>query len=267
MRPLPVRGRTLFRARCEEVQVVAEAAGAKGVGAFGERLPRHVAVIMDGNGRWAAQRGLPRTAGHREGVKRAKELVRACAERGVQVLTLYAFSTENWRRPGDEVGFLMKLFEESLRREIAGLKRHNVVFRPIGRVEQLPANVQREARRGEAETAGNTGLTLNVALNYGGRAELVDAARRLVARVQAGELSPEALDEAAFASELYTAGQPDPDLVIRPSGEQRLSNFLLWQSAYAELYLTSVLWPDFTTAELERALAAYASRERRFGGV
>lgn len=232
-----------------------------------ERLPRHVAVIMDGNGRWAAQRKLPRTAGHREGVKRAKELVQACGARGVEVLTLYAFSTENWRRPVEEVSFLMKLFEESLRREIDGLMRNNVRFRVIGRPDQLPEGVSRAARRGEVETAGNTGLILNVALNYGGRAELVEAARRLASRVDAGELSPEDIDEESFAEGLFTAGQPDPDLVIRPSGEQRLSNFLLWQAAYAELYLTPVLWPDFTTAEFERALAAYAARERRFGGV
>lgn len=233
----------------------------------GERLPRHVAVIMDGNGRWAAQRGLPRTAGHREGVKRAKDLVRACGARGIEVLTLYAFSTENWRRPGEEVNFLMKLFEESIRREMDGLKRNNVVFRVIGQVEQLPKNVLRAARQGETETAGNTGLRLNVALSYGGRAELVEAARRLAGRVQAGQLRPEEIDAPTFAAELSTAGQPDPDLIIRPSGERRLSNFLLWQAAYAELYLTPVMWPDFTKVEFERALADYASRERRFGGV
>jgi undecaprenyl diphosphate synthase len=249
----------------EEVRGVAEEA--QTVHPAAERVPRHVAVIMDGNGRWASQRGLPRTAGHREGVNRARELVRACGARGIKVLTLYAFSTENWSRPRDEVSFLMRLFEESLRREIDGLQRHNVRFRVIGQVEQLPENVRKAARRGEAETSANTGLVLNVALNYGGRAELVEAARGLAVRVQAGELSPEAIDAAAFAAELSTAGQPDPDLVIRPSGEQRLSNFLLWQTAYAELYLTTVLWPDFTTAEFERALAAYASRERRFGGV
>lgn len=244
------------------------AEGGRGTDGVAEgRLPQHVAVIMDGNGRWAAQRGLPRPAGHREGVRRAKELVRACGERGIRVLTLYAFSTENWKRPAEEVGFLMDLFEESLRREIAGLKRNHVVFRVLGRVQELPESVQRAIRRGEAETAGNTGLILNVALNYGGRAELVDAAQRLATHVQAGELAPEEIDEAAFAAHLYTAGLPDPDLVVRPSGEQRLSNFLLWQTAYAELYLTPVLWPDFTRAEFEKALAAYAARERRFGAL
>ncbi|MGE5507383.1 MAG: isoprenyl transferase [Chitinophagales bacterium] len=230
-------------------------------------VPRHVAVIMDGNGRWASQRGLPRTAGHREGVLRAREIVRAAGERGVEVLTLFAFSTENWRRPNDEVSFLMRLFEESLRREIEGLKRNGVVLRVLGRVEELPRSVQEAVRRGEEETAGGTGLRLNLALNYGGRAELVDAARRLAARVAEGGLVPADIDEETFSAGLYTAGQPDPDLVIRPSGEQRLSNFLLWQAAYAELYLTPVLWPDFTEAELERALAAYAGRERRFGAI
>lgn len=230
-------------------------------------LPQHVAVIMDGNGRWAARRGLPRTAGHREGVKRAKEVVQACGEKGIRVLTLFAFSTENWRRPTDEVGFLMQLFEESLRREVRSLVDKNVIFRVIGRVDELPAGVRREIEHGERETARNTGLVLNLALNYGGRAELVDAARDLVRRVQSGELGPGDIDEASFAAGLYTAGLPDPDLVIRPSGEQRLSNFLLWQAAYAELYLTPALWPDFTAAELDRALAAYAGRERRFGAV
>lgn len=230
-------------------------------------VPRHVAVIMDGNGRWASQRGLPRTAGHREGVLRAREIVRAAGERGIQVLTLFAFSTENWRRPNDEVSFLMRLFEESLRREIEGLKRNNVVLRVLGRVEQLPRSVREAVRRGEEETSNGHGLRLNLALNYGGRAELVDAARRLAARVSDGALSLSEIDEAAFAAGLYTAGQPDPDLVIRPSGEQRLSNFLLWQAAYAELYLTPVLWPDFTPTEFDRALAAYAARERRFGAI
>ncbi|MDI6870383.1 MAG: isoprenyl transferase [Bacillota bacterium] len=231
------------------------------------RLPRHVAVIMDGNGRWAAQRGLPRHAGHQEGVKRAKELVRACGEKGIQVLTLFAFSTENWRRPREEVSFLMRLFEANIRSELSALIENNVVFRVIGRVEELPASLQEEVRRGEEATARNTGLVLNVALNYGGRAELVDAARRLATRVQAGELQPEQIDEPLFAAQLYTAGLPDPDLVIRPSGEQRLSNFLLWQAAYAELYLTPALWPDFTVEEFDRALAAYSSRKRRFGAL
>lgn len=232
-----------------------------------ERVPRHVAVIMDGNGRWAARRGLPRTAGHREGVARAREIVRRCAERGIEVLTLFAFSTENWRRPKDEVEFLMRLFEDSLRKEIESLRRNNVVFRVIGRREELPESMQRLIARSERETADNTGLILNVALNYGGRAELVDAARKLASRVQAGELGPDEIDEQVFTRYLYTAGLPDPDLVIRPSGEQRLSNFLLWQAAYAELYLTPALWPDFSSEELDRALAAYAARERRFGAV
>ncbi|MGE5553210.1 MAG: isoprenyl transferase [Betaproteobacteria bacterium] len=232
-----------------------------------EKLPRHVAVIMDGNGRWAAQRGLPRTVGHQEGVKRAKEIVRACGEKNIPVLTLFAFSTENWRRPRREVSFLMQLFEESLRQELAELRANHVVFRAIGRIDELPESVREAVRRGEEATAGNTGLVLNIALNYGGREELVQAARRLAARVQAGELQPDLIDEDMLAAHLYTAGLPDPDLVIRPSGEQRLSNFLLWQAAYAELYLTPVLWPDFTVAEFERALLAYGARKRRFGAL
>ncbi|MGE5507050.1 MAG: isoprenyl transferase [Chitinophagales bacterium] len=230
-------------------------------------LPRHVAVIMDGNGRWAAQRGLPRTAGHQEGVKRARELVKACGRRGIEVLTLYAFSTENWRRPREEVSFLMGLFERSLREEIGNLHHNGVVFRAIGRVGELSPSMQEAIRQGEELTARNRGLILNVAFNYGGRAELVDAFRSLARQVKAGEIDPEAVDERLVAAHLATAGQPDPDLVIRPSGEQRLSNFLLWQAAYAELYLTPVLWPDFTETDFERALEAYRQRERRFGSV
>jgi undecaprenyl diphosphate synthase len=222
---------------------------------------------MDGNGRWAAQRGLPRLVGHQEGVQRAKDMVRACGERGIPVLTLFAFSTENWQRPQEEVGFLMGLFEETLHQELGELQAKNVVFRVLGRVDRLPESVQQAVRRGEEATAGNSGLVLNVALNYGGRAELVEAARRLARRVRAGDLEPEQIDEQALAAGLYTAGLPDPDLVIRPSGEQRLSNFLLWQAAYAELYLTPILWPDFTVKEFDLALASYAGRQRRFGAL
>jgi undecaprenyl diphosphate synthase len=194
-------------------------------------------------------------------------LVKACGRRGIEVLTLYAFSTENWRRPAEEVSFLMGLFERSLREEIGNLHRNDVIFRAIGRIGELPGSMQGAIRDGESLTAANSGLTLNVAFNYGGRAELVDAVRTMAREVRAGKLDPEAIDEEQVEQRLSTYGQPDPDLIIRPSGEQRLSNFLLWQSAYAELYLTPVLWPDFTEAELELALGAYRLRKRRFGAV
>lgn len=230
-------------------------------------LPNHVAIIMDGNGRWARQRGLPRVAGHREGVLRAREAAELAARRGLKVLSLYAFSTENWRRPKDEVSFIMRLFEESVRREIPALTRNNILFRASGRLDELPAGVQAAIGDAVEATSGNSGLVLNIAVNYGGRAELVDAARALARAVQAGELSPEQIDEAELSRHLYTAGLPDPDLLIRPSGEMRLSNFFLWQAAYSELYVTKALWPDFRATEFEEALAAYKGRERRFGGL
>ncbi|MFQ6537434.1 MULTISPECIES: isoprenyl transferase [Aphanothece] len=231
------------------------------------RLPAHVAVIMDGNGRWASQRGLPRVMGHREGVEALKRTLRLCSDWGVGALTAYAFSTENWNRPGEEVRFLMALFERVLEREIVALEREQVRIRFLGDLEALPRGLQQLIADATARTAANTGIHFNVCTNYGGRAELVRVARRLAERVARGELDPAAIDEGCFAAELHTAGQHDPDLLIRTSGEQRISNFLLWQLAYAELHITDVLWPDFDGAALLQALLDYQNRQRRFGRV
>ena len=232
-----------------------------------ERLPGHVAVIMDGNGRWARQRGLPRVMGHRAGVEALKRTLRLCSDWGIGVLTAYAFSTENWTRPGEEVTFLMTLFERVLARELEGLMREQVRIRFLGELEQLPRGLQELIADATARTAANTGIHFNVCTNYGGRRELVRAARRLAEQVAAGALDPAAIDETRFAAELHTAGEADPDLLIRTSGEHRISNFLLWQLAYAELHITEVLWPDFDVAALEAALLDYQGRSRRFGGV
>jgi undecaprenyl diphosphate synthase len=231
------------------------------------RLPGHVALIMDGNGRWARGRGLPRVMGHRQGVEALKRTLRLCSDWGIGTLTAYAFSTENWNRPGEEVSFLMTLFERVLARELQGLEREQVRIRFLGDLSPLPAGLQRLIADATARTAGNTGIRFNVCTNYGGRAELVGAARRLAERVARGDLDPAAIDERHFAAELHTAGEADPDLLIRTSGEQRLSNFLLWQLAYAELHITDVLWPDFDEAALLCALRDYQSRQRRFGGI
>ncbi|MCP9773069.1 isoprenyl transferase [Synechococcus sp. Tobar12-5m-g] len=231
------------------------------------RLPAHVAVIMDGNGRWAKQRNLPRVMGHREGVEALKRTLRLCSDWGIGALTTYAFSTENWNRPGEEVSFLMTLFERVLARELEALEREQVRIRFLGDLEQLPAGLQRLIEAATARTAANTGIHFNVCTNYGGRRELVQAARQLAAQVATGTLDPEAIDEAAFAAQLQTAGEVDPDLLIRTSGEYRISNFLLWQLAYAEIHITDVLWPDFDEAALVRALLDYQNRQRRFGGV
>jgi undecaprenyl diphosphate synthase len=230
-------------------------------------LPAHVAIIMDGNGRWATRRGLPRIAGHREGVKTARTVVRAAGEIGLDYLTLYAFSTENWSRPEDEVSMLMRLLEEAIVRQLPELMRQNVRVRPIGRLREVPAGVRSGIERVAAETADNTGLTLLVAFNYGGRDELLDAMRTLAGRVQAGTLAPEDITEAHVSAALYTDGVPDPDLLIRTSGEMRVSNFLLWQIAYTELWITPTLWPDFSAFDLYRAVADYQGRTRRFGGI
>jgi undecaprenyl diphosphate synthase len=232
-----------------------------------ERLPRHVAVIMDGNRRWAKRKLLGGFQGHRAGVETVRTLVRLCREVGIPHLTLYAFSTENWQRSDEEVSFLMSLFEEVIQRELDDLHRNQVRLRFIGEVEGLPQTLQRHIRQAEGHTAENRGLTLNVATNYGARRELVRATQRLAERVQAGALAPADIDEAAIAAELHTAGQPDPDLLIRTSGEARLSNFLLWQLAYTELYLTDVLWPEFRQPHFLDALLSYQARERRFGGT
>jgi undecaprenyl diphosphate synthase len=230
-------------------------------------VPAHVAVIMDGNGRWATQRGLPRVAGHREGVKAARAIVRAADTAGLRFLTLYAFSTENWNRPEDEVSMLMRLLEESIYDELPQLMDNNVRLRVIGRTAGVPAPVRRGLDHVEDQTRDNTGLTLLVAFNYGGRDELLDAFRVLARRVQAGELAPDAVSETDISQALYTEGVPDPDLLIRTSGEMRVSNFLLWQIAYTELWVTPTLWPDFGPADLYRAIADYQRRDRRFGGV
>ncbi|WP_071541499.1 isoprenyl transferase [Neomoorella thermoacetica] len=232
-----------------------------------ERLPRHVAIIMDGNGRWARSRGLPRLAGHRAGVESLRDIVRACVDWGIGILTVYAFSTENWKRPHEEVEGLMNLLVEYLRRELAELRREGVQVRAIGRLEGLPRQAREELERARKETAANKRLILNLALNYGGRSELVDACRRIATLVARGELDPGEIDEEIINNFLYTAGLPDPDLLIRPSGEMRVSNFLLWQLAYTEFWVTDIYWPDFRREDLRRALLDYQQRERRFGGL
>ncbi|MFZ5814127.1 MAG: isoprenyl transferase [Bacillota bacterium] len=228
---------------------------------------RHVGIIMDGNGRWAVQRGLPRTAGHRAGVEALRGVVKAAPELGIQILTCYAFSTENWKRPKDEVDTLMLLLLEYCRLEAETLHKNGVRINAIGRIEELPAPQQEEIHRAMALTRYNDRLILNLAVNYGGQAELVDAVRQLARAVQEGRLDPEAIDASLIGSHLYTAGLPDPDLVIRTAGEMRLSNFLLWQAAYSEIWVTDVYWPDFKREHLEQALSDFSRRERRFGAV
>ena len=231
------------------------------------RLPRHVAVIMDGNGRWAKLRHKPRVEGHRAGIASVRDVVETSARLGLQVLTLYAFSVENWKRPQSEVTTLMGLLKRYLRSELDTLLRNNIRFRVIGRMEELPADVQDELRRGMERTADRSGLLFNIALNYGGRTEITDAVRLLAADVAAGRREAGAIDEDTLSSCLYTAGLPDPDLLIRTSGEMRVSNFLLWQIAYAEIWVTDVLWPDFRRKHLLQAVADYQKRERRYGGI
>lgn len=230
-------------------------------------VPRHVAVIMDGNGRWAGQRGLPRVAGHREGVRAARDTVRAAARLGIEYLTLYAFSSENWARPPAEVSFLMRLLESSVDAELPGLLENNIRLRTLGEVATLDSGVRQSVERAIRATEANTGLTLLIALNYGGRRELMRAVRTLADRVAQGTLVPEAIDEASLVEALDTAGVPDPDLLIRTSGEYRLSNFLLWQVAYTELLVLPVFWPDFAPRDLYGAIAEYQRRSRRFGGL
>ena len=232
-----------------------------------DRWPRHVAFIMDGNGRWAQSRGLPRAAGHREGVATVRQVVTEAARLRLEAITLYSFSSENWKRPADEVAALMLLCCEFLRIERETMLRENIRFRRIGRREGLPSEVLAELDETERVTAAHTGLTLCLALNYGSRTEIADAARAIAEEVQTGRLDPSTIDETTVANHLYTAGLPDPDLLVRTAGEMRISNYLLWQISYAELHVTSVLWPDFTTADFHEAIRAFASRERRFGGV
>lgn len=227
------------------------------------RLPSHVAIIMDGNGRWAARRHLPRVEGHRAGIDAVRDAVETSARLGIGVLTLYAFSVENWKRPRAEVSTLMTLLKRYLRLELDTLLRNDIRFKVIGRPDELAPDVRKELARAAERTAGNRGMQFNIALNYGGRAEIVDAARRLI---ESG-VRAEEVDEQRLAGCLYTAGQPDPDLLIRTSGEMRVSNFLLWQIAYAEIWVTDTLWPDFRCRDLLEAVVAYQKRDRRYGGI
>ena len=228
-----------------------------------DRLPQHVAVIMDGNGRWAAQRHLPRVEGHRAGIDSVRDIVESSARLGIGVLTLYAFSVENWKRPATEVSTLMSLLKRYLRLELNTLLRNNIRFQVIGRTEDLASDIRSELTAAEDKTGANTGMQFNIALNYGGRAEIVEAVKKMMA---AG-VRAEELDEPRFSEFLYTAGQPDPDLLIRTSGEMRISNFLLWQIAYAEIWVTDTLWPDFRKRDLLEAILAYQKRDRRYGGI
>jgi undecaprenyl diphosphate synthase len=228
-------------------------------------LPAHIAIIMDGNGRWARKRGLPRVAGHRSGIQSVREVVEGSAELGIPVLTLYAFSVENWKRPRAEVSTLMHLLKEYLNKELETLDKNNIRFRTIGRTDELDASVRRELEKGIQTTQANTGMIFNVALNYGGRAEIVDAVNRLLQNGRNDKAG--GLTEKEFSSYLYTAGLPDPDLLIRTSGELRISNFLLWQIAYAEIWVTDTLWPDFDKRHLYEAIIAFQKRERRYGGL
>jgi undecaprenyl diphosphate synthase len=230
-------------------------------------LPRHIAIIMDGNGRWAEKRRHNRAFGHAKGVERAREITRECARLGVEALTLYTFSTENWQRPAGEVNFLMKLLLRYLKFETQELIENNLRCRAVGFIEMLPANIQQELRRLEAATEKNTGMFLNIALSYGSRQEITAAAKALAKEVAEGKLRAEEIDESKIAEKLFTRESPDPDLLIRTGGDQRISNFLLWQSAYAELYFTDTCWPDFTVEDLTAALSIYSGRERRFGKV
>ena len=227
------------------------------------RLPAHVAIIMDGNGRWAAQRHLPRVEGHRAGIDAVRDVVEVSARLGIDVLTLYAFSVENWKRPASEVSVLMGLLKRYLRSELETLTRNNIRFNVIGRDTELSDDIRRELQIGVDKTHRNDGMLFNIALNYGGRAEIVEATRRAI---ESG-LSASDLDEDRFGALLYTAGQPDPDLLIRTSGEMRVSNFLLWQIAYAEIWVTDTLWPDFRARHLLEGILAYQKRERRYGGI
>ena len=230
------------------------------------RLPRHVAVIMDGNGRWAQKRHLPRIAGHRSGTQSARTTIETCARLKIEALTLYAFSVENWRRPKTEIDFLMQLLREYLKKEMPLLQKNEIRMRFLGRIDELPAGVQKDVREAMEKTAGNKGMVLCVALNYGGRAEIVDAMNAILSE-RDGHGTSSKVTEEQLSRHLYTEGLPDPDLLIRTSGEMRVSNFLLWQIAYAEIFVTETLWPDFNRARLLEALLEYQKRERRYGGI
>jgi len=232
-----------------------------------QEIPRHVAIIMDGNGRWAQRHGLPRSEGHRRGMKRVREVIRAASDLKIAYLTLYAFSSENWKRPKEEVAFLMRTCEDMLSQEIAVLLKDGVRLRHLGRIDELPETLRRILGNAMDVTRGNQRLNLQLAFNYGGRQEVVDAVRRIAADVKAGRLDEKEIDERTVSGALYTADIPDPDLLVRTSGEMRISNFLLWQVCYAEIYVTKTCWPDFSKAELERAIRAFQDRQRRFGGL
>jgi len=230
-------------------------------------VPKHIAIIMDGNGRWAQERSLPRFMGHRAGVETIREIVKECSSLNIKYLTLYAFSTENWKRPTDEVEALMKLLVEYLKKEFEELNRNNVVINSIGDISALPDSCQKELRHAYENTKNNTGLTLNLALNYGGRSEILNGIMELVKDVRGGKVHVEKINEELFGNYLYTAHMPDPELIIRPSGEQRISNFLLWQCAYSEFWYSNIKWPDFKKEHLHQAISDYQKRNRRFGGL
>lgn len=232
-----------------------------------KNIPQHIAIIMDGNGRWAKKRNMPRTFGHRAGVETIREIVKASSELGVKYLTLYAFSTENWKRPSDEVNALMNLLVEYLRNEVEELHKNNVIINAIGDISKLPQICQDELKSAYEKTKNNTGLTLNLALNYGSRDEIVKATRKIAEMVKNNEISLEDIDDKLISSCLYTANMPDPDLLIRPSGEYRISNFLLWQIAYSEFWFSHIFWPDFKREDLYKAILDYQNRDRRFGGI
>ena len=232
-----------------------------------ESLPQHVAVIMDGNGRWAQRQGLPRIMGHKAGVDALKDLLHCCKDWGIKALTAYAFSTENWKRPQEEVEFLMNLFQRVLRQELREMVEENVQIQFVGNLSALPQALQREISRSMAETKDNYSIRFTIATNYGGRQEILQACRAIAQKVKEGSLNPDDISEEVFEAHLYTAGIADPDLLIRTSGEMLLSNFLLWQMAYGEIYITDTLWPDFDRSEFHRAISVYQQRERRFGKV
>jgi undecaprenyl diphosphate synthase len=232
-----------------------------------EKLPRHIAIIMDGNGRWARQRGLPRIEGHRSGATSVRRVTEECARLGIEQITLYCLSSENWKRPAEELDFLLQLLQQYLVEERPRIMEHNIRVKWIGWREGLPEDAVRELDETLRLSGGNTGLCVCLAINYGSRAELVDAVRRIATEVRSGKLDPAAIDEQTLDARLYTSGMPEPDLLIRTAGEMRISNFLLWQISYAEIWVTDVCWPDFDEAQLHAALRSYAARDRRFGGL
>jgi undecaprenyl diphosphate synthase len=232
-----------------------------------QKIPKHIAIIMDGNGRWAKERNLPRTMGHKAGVETIRPIVKECSRLGVEYLTLYAFSTENWKRPQDEVDAIMNLLVQYLTKEFEELNKNNVVINSIGETKKLPEQCRKELNKAYEKTKNNTGLTLNLALNYGGRDELLHAFKDIMKDIQEGKIDESEVDEQTIADHLFTAGMPDPDIIIRPSGELRLSNFLLWQSAYSELWFSDIKWPDFKKEDLQKAIHDFQMRDRRFGKV